>query len=87
MIVSFEETVFRIEQIIHEGQNHFWTGLEVKIGRLDYHDVLASSDDKTIIEEQTNRSTKKVIVNGVEFLVDKYVVNIQYSIRIYVKYL
>lgn len=58
---------------MHEGQNHFWTALEVKVGRLDYHDVLASSDDKTMIEEQTTHSTKKVILNGVELLVDKYV--------------
>ncbi|OQR77918.1 autophagy-related protein 2B-like [Tropilaelaps mercedesae] len=72
VIVSFEETTLRIEQMMHEGLNHFWTALEVKIRKLEYHDVLASSDNKTIIEEQASQSTKKIVLNGVELLVDKF---------------
>lgn len=60
---------------MHEGENHFWTALEVKVGSLEYHDAHASSDNKTMLEELASRSTKKVILSDVEFLVDKCVKN------------
>lgn len=74
VIVSFTDTVFRVEQIMHEGESHFWTALEIKVTHFEYHDAHASSDNKTMFEELASRSTKKVLLNDVEILVDRCVV-------------
>ncbi|XP_028968074.1 autophagy-related protein 2 homolog B [Galendromus occidentalis] len=72
VIVTFENTTLRVEHLIHSNQSHYWTALEVRIDRFEYHDALASSEDTSLPEEHVTRSTKKATVRNVELLVDKF---------------
>lgn len=70
VIVTFEHTTLRVEHLMHTNQSHYWTALEVRIEKFEYHDALASSEDN-LLEENVTRSTKKATACNVEFFVDK----------------